>query len=518
MGKRLRPADAGQETVLENGLVDRWGISTEMPALFARPHQPLPSFIGCAKFFLEPLFRSWDAWMKKSLLSSLLALLCACPSSPTADETPKRPQPASTPKEKPADAPAPTKSTPERKTVVISAVGDILPHGAVKASADRHNLIKDGKSTNHGGYDSLFDLARVGFSDADIGFANLETPIAPKNELGTRSMVFNAPIDMVEALKHFNATVLSFANNHVYDQGRKGFIETIDNLEASGVVMVGSGRSMNEAYSARVVEKNGLKICFMAHARLLNGDLNPSSDKDPQVAYIPYGKGGKAPKERMLKAIREAKPGCDFLLMSIHWGIEYDAVPHGDDRAWAKEQLEAGVDGILGHHPHVLQPLEEHTTKDGRRTFVSFSFGNFVSNQTTIYPKGAPPAKTGNTRDSMILRVTVKAREDGKEGPQGVLEQVGFYPAWTDRDARPDEENVPAPPGAPDVIRAIVIDKEIEDAQKALDALAAKATLTEEEKAAQKTWKARLDLFSLRRKEMCKILDEKYILPLPPSR
>ena len=448
--------------------------------------------------------------MKQPLFALFLFASCGSDASkPT--EAPKQVLPGQAlPTQSPSSGPTPPKPIkPVKKSVTIAAVGDVLPHGPLKESAAKHNLVgSDGVSTNHAGYDTLFDRAKVGFTDADISFANLESPIAPKNDHGSRPFVFNAPVDLLGGLTFFGADVLSAANNHAYDQGRAAFSETQDNLDAAGFISVGVGRNQAEAYTAKVIEKNGLKICFLGQARLLNGNLQPKSDKDPQLFFVPYGKEGVDAKKKAIEAIKEAKKGCDFLLMSIHWGVEYELVPHGDDQVWAKAQLDAGVDGILGHHPHVLQPLEEYTTKDGRKTFVAFSMGNFVSNQTKAHNKGN--GKIAHTRDSMILRVTIAPRADGLEGPQGVLEKVGYYPAWTDRQTRPDEKSLGMP-----IIRGVVVDQEIKDAEQALATLKAKSTLTTEEQSDKKQWQERLNLFNTRRKELSKIVGEKYVLPLP---
>lgn len=442
----------------------------------------------------------------RSILLPFACLVAACAGPETAPTPAPTPAPTSAPVAPAPQADPKPAPKPSRREVKIAAVGDVLPHEAVRRSAEAHNVDgADGKTSNHNGYDTLFERARVAFDDADIVFGNLETPIAPVHNRGTRPFVFNAPIAMLEAMKWAGFDVVSFANNHAYDQGRDGFVETLGSLESVGLLGAGAGRSMEDAYRPRIVEEGGMKLCFMAMARLLNSDLQPESASEPQLAYVVYGK--KEVRKYALDAVAAARPGCDFLLVSIHWGTEYTISPASDDRALAKELLDAGADGILGHHPHVLQPLERYTTKDGRSAFIAFSMGNFVSNQGKNHKQ--PNGMDGHTRDSMVLRFSVKPREDGASGPQGILGDLGYYPAWTDREARPDEKGQKQAK----VIRAVILDQEIKDADAALAALEGK-TLSKEEKAAQAAWKARKATHTARKKSLAKVVGEEFVLDL----
>jgi poly-gamma-glutamate capsule biosynthesis protein CapA/YwtB (metallophosphatase superfamily) len=451
-------------------------------------------------------FSRGDSLRGRCLLTAaccLLLLGCNADATPPPAEPPA---PAPEAFGKPAKA---AEAAPAKTTVVIAAVGDVLPHSPVRASAERNDEKgPDGKSLNHRGYDTLFARALPAFKDADIAFANLETPIAPKNDHGTRPFVFNAPTDLLDALKAANVRVVSYANNHAYDQGRPAFAETLDNLDARGLLAAGSGRSAEEAYTPRVIEEAGMKLCFMGLTRLLNINLQPQSEADPQTAFIPYGAAGPAAIEKALAKVGEAKKGCDFLLVSIHWGSEYVTLPADEDVTFAKKLLDAGADGILGHHPHVLQPLKTYDTKDGRKAFVAYSMGNFVSNQTKSYPRGK---RIGHTRDSMVLRVTVE-RSEAATGPKGVLKAVGYYPAWTDRQTTPAEGAE-----AKTLIRGVLLDREIAEAKAALAALEGKALTADEEKA-KKAWAARQKEFEARRATILKIVGEELALPLPEEK
>ena len=421
-------------------------------------------------------------------------------------EAQKAPAPTSAPA---SLASKPAAEPPPKKTVVLIAAGDVIPHGSVKTAAENHSeYTPDNRTTNNGGYDKLFEKAKVAFKDADIGFVNLETPIAPLNDSGSRSMVFNANPELLSALKGMGVNIVSFANNHIYDQGRKAFVETLDNLEAYNLPAAGAGRTEEEAFAPRIIEQAGMKICFFAGVRIMNVDLQPKTAQEPQVVFFHYAAKYEPIKQKFLKAVEESRKDCDYILVSMHWGAEYVIAPSGDDVKLAKALLEAGADGILGHHPHVLQPLEKYTTKDGREAFLCYSMGNFISSQTALYTN--PTRASTWTRDSMVLRVVIE-RNDAATGPKGVLKELGYYPAWTDRDKTPAEKET----ASVGIIRPVLIEQEIADAEAAINELDAKGTLTPSEQADKKAWQNRIALMQRQRDELTKIVGKDFVLPLP---
>src|SRR5260370_4685352 len=89
---------------------------------------------------------------------------------------------------------------------------------------------------DHGGWDLLFSNVADIFRQADFGFVNLETPVAPKHSQGTKAFQFDAPVALLQALKFSGVKVVSFANNHVLDQGQAGFAESLDHLREQGLL------------------------------------------------------------------------------------------------------------------------------------------------------------------------------------------------------------------------------------------------------------------------------------------
>jgi len=159
----------------------------------------------------------------------------------------------------------------EISRVAFAAAGDVIPHQAVveaAAAADQaEKSLQQGSSgatkdnalptNDHGGWDSLFSQVADVFRQADFGFVNLETPVAPTHSQGTHAFQFNAPIDLVQALKANGIKIVSFANNHVFDQGNAGFAETLDHLREQGMLFTGAGSTAEAAWKPVILEKNG---------------------------------------------------------------------------------------------------------------------------------------------------------------------------------------------------------------------------------------------------------------------
>lgn len=293
----------------------------------------------------------------------------------------------------------------------ILAVGDIMMHQDVQRSARQSS----------GGLEGLWSDVEPLLHRADIAFANLETPVAPVTGQPGRPFLFNAPAELPAALRASGFTVLSTANNHAYDQGRKGVVETLERLRAAGLVPVGTGVDRQDAEQIRFVEAGGLRVAFLGFTGIFNIDLN-KEDTGPWVRPL-----DPAAAE---VAVRRARAQADAVVVSLHWGVEYSRQPTPRQREVAARLADAGADLILGCHPHTLQPVEvlEH---GGRRTLVAFSLGNFISNQDRTYQAGAEPPPEGDSRDGVALQCRlVKWRlPDGSTRVE--LQEPHCEPLWT---------------------------------------------------------------------------------------
>ncbi len=366
----------------------------------------------------------------------------------------------------PAPEPAPVLATPvptvarwPGPTVVakarIIAGGDVLPHTNVKNSAAAAAVPGDPAE----GWGVLFAGITERVRAADLAFANLETPVAPQAHRGTGSMVFNAPPALLGALRSTGFDVVSFANNHVYDQGRAGMAETLDQVRDAGLVLIGAGPTLDDARRARVLEVGGLKVAWIGATRLFNNRLNEGVDRPTAWELVV--------DEAVVEAQSAKAAGADAVILSVHWGREYHHAPDAAEVEAAHRLLDGGVDVILGHHPHVVQPIEAHETPDGRVGIVAYSLGNLISNQAYDYRFGVHPLSRGATRDGLLLAFDIVKKDYGPGAlPREVVSvaNVEALPVWTDSDAN-GRVVAPAP-----TIRVVETGPAIEAAYQALAA------------------------------------------------
>lgn len=363
---------------------------------------------------------------------------------------------------RPAVAPAPYPH--ELSRVSFAVAGDVIPHEPVRAAAEA-------AGGGVQGWNSLLDDVDDVFKAADFGFVNLETPVAPEHSKGSKPFMFDAPVALPEALKADGIKIVSFANNHVMDQGWAGFAETRDHLKEIGFRFVGSGDTASQMWQPLIVEANGIKVGWLGMTRWLNGNKNPDKDDQPHVNFFPYpGEGGGAAgadEAKVLDAVTAAKAQCDMLVVSIHWGTEYAPAPRPEDVELAHKMLDAGASVIVGHHPHVLQPIETYTTADGRMAVIFYSLGNFLSNQSRNYVDGLMPDKDGDPRDSMIGLFSAVKNDYGPAGVKIELGHVGMLPIWGENNRNAIAAGKAKAPN----IHPVLIDRELPKVQGNLDAL-----------------------------------------------
>jgi poly-gamma-glutamate synthesis protein (capsule biosynthesis protein) len=240
---------------------------------------------------------------------------------------------------------------------------------------------------------------------SDIAFANLE---CPASSLGVAypgkmpEVTFRAAGSALYGLKHAGFDVLSLANNHTNDYGPLALQETIDSLKLLGIEVCGAGADRASARSPAVLEVGGVRVAFLAYAEPLWSVVEADIDS-PGVAIID--------ESDIVEDLYAARKRADLVLVSLHWGEEHQGVPRERDRELARRLVDAGADGILGHHPHVLQGAEYY-----KGAPILYSMGNFVFDMIS-------PA----TYDSALARL--EFTELGAEAiPTGSSEEQGTSP------------------------------------------------------------------------------------------
>jgi poly-gamma-glutamate synthesis protein (capsule biosynthesis protein) len=310
---------------------------------------------------------------------------------------------------------APTPTPVVRTDMVIAAVGDIMMPASIQRAVAR----------NGHNYDILFEKISRDLH-ADLTFANLETQVDDASA-GSGYPKFNARPGLLTALRKAGVGVLSVANNHALDAGPAGLVRTLDNIEKAGILFTGAGRTKADAEQAVSVTANGVTAAFLAYTYGTNENIPGKKKGMPAVNIL---RAGSEPDLAAAAArVRKARTAADLLIVSLHWGEEYATEPTVWQRRVAGELIEAGADIILGHHPHVLQPIETYAAQDGRQGLIAFSLGNFVSSQNFGIANRNRADARALRGDGIILTIFTR-----KEHGRTSITRAEFLPVWTVRE------------------------------------------------------------------------------------
>jgi poly-gamma-glutamate synthesis protein (capsule biosynthesis protein) len=254
------------------------------------------------------------------------------------------------------------------------------------------------------GYDftPLYREVKELLAGADMAFVNQEAPLGGEGFAPSGYPMFNSPQQAGLALAATGFNVINQANNHALDKGAKAVLATADFWqEIPDVKFIGINRSEEERAEIRVTEAQGYRFAWLAYSYGTNG-------MPMAYSYLL----NLIDKEAMAREIEQAHELADAVIVSLHWGNEYQLKPSPQQRDLARFLADQGVTLVIGHHPHVVQPLEWQEGANGRSTLVMYSLGNFVSNQSQR-----------NTMLEGMLSVVFIANEDGV-----VIEDCGVIP------------------------------------------------------------------------------------------
>lgn len=205
-------------------------------------------------------------------------------------------------------------------------------------------------------------------SKADILFGNLEGPISDRGHDMGSPYSFRADPRVVTGLKLAGFDVMSVANNHIADWGREAMADTINILEQNNILVAGGGENINQAHYPKIIEKNNIKFAFLAYTPFANKFSEASQDSFGITDFD---------KEIIASDIKTAKTLADVVIVSFHFGEEYQTMANSFQVSLAHLAVDNGADLVIGHHPHVVQNLEKY--KD---SYIAYSLGNFVFDQT----------------------------------------------------------------------------------------------------------------------------------------
>jgi poly-gamma-glutamate synthesis protein (capsule biosynthesis protein) len=235
-------------------------------------------------------------------------------------------------------------------------------------------------------YSPYQSIAEIVFS-ADISFASLESPLTRQDlkKLSVRedeSPALCMPQSQFDRLKgdasrHF--TVMVTACNHSLDFGEEGVLTTRSSLKKAGICPVGTNEDPEGKGRGQIIETKGVRVGFIAATFGLNGKPLPEK-KEYLVNRIALNQtSGTVDLGLLEDQIAWCRlQRCDLIVASLHWGIEYEFFPASRQMTLAHQVIELGADLILGHHPHVIQPVEYYTSKRDpcRIAPIYYSLGN----------------------------------------------------------------------------------------------------------------------------------------------
>lgn len=210
---------------------------------------------------------------------------------------------------------------------------------------------------------------------ADVFMINNEFTFTDRGTaVAGKKFTFRANPGNVTYLQQMGVDIVSVANNHIYDYGEISLLDTLDTLETAGIPYVGAGRNLNEAMQPMYLIGNGMKIAIVS-ATQIERTANPETKEATENSA---GVLRCMDTTKLLEVIAEAKNNSDFVILYIHWGTE--SVENID---WLQEQqaeiyTQAGVDLIIGNHPHCLQKIEVKNSVP-----IVYSLGNFWFNSKT---------------------------------------------------------------------------------------------------------------------------------------
>jgi poly-gamma-glutamate synthesis protein (capsule biosynthesis protein) len=252
-------------------------------------------------------------------------------------------------------APGADKGQAPVRAISVVAGGDLLFDRGVR----RHVQEK--------GLRSLLAGLRQPLSGADLALANLECPLTLRITPRPKQYVFRCDPEVAIELRNVGFHALSLANNHSIDQGRDGLLDTMAALEGAGLVPLGAGRSQREAHRHHLIMAGGMQVALLAYVAIIIEGV-PFLEDLPAAAQLQ--------EETVAAEIAAARAEADIVIVTIHWGTEFRAEPSDEQRRLGRMLIDAGAELVLGHHPHVLQPVERY-----RGGVIAYSLGNLVFDQ-----------------------------------------------------------------------------------------------------------------------------------------
>lgn len=216
------------------------------------------------------------------------------------------------------------------------------------------------------GVDCAFDYpflnVRNVFANSDLAIVNLEGALTKSDKARPKKFNFKGDPAYARCLNEGNIDIVNLANNHFMDYSEEGALETIDSLNFHKINYCGGGINENDSSFLKVINRKGINVGFLGFAQV--------------GRYPPAGRlsAGTNPFDNdSFDKIKNSKYNCDILVISCHWGIERKPFPENYQVSDARKMIDSGADIVFGHHPHIIQGIEEYNGG-----IIFYSLGNFI--------------------------------------------------------------------------------------------------------------------------------------------
>lgn len=241
-------------------------------------------------------------------------------------------------------------------------------------------------------YKDRFDLPFKKISgflkEKDIVSINLETPLS--NHSRSYGIYLSNP-GYAKAIAEAGIKIVNLANNHIFDAGEIGFLDTMSYLEDANIFICGAGRDIQSARKGLMIQNNGIKFLFLGYTQYC--DLRYASIAADYPGILPLD------LNLIIEDIENAKKIGDFVFINLHWGLRNNNSVHSKQIEIAHELINAGADGIIGHHSHVVQGIEIYKQKP-----IIYSLGNFIFRHS----------HTNWQKDNYLAEIIVKEKKINK--------------------------------------------------------------------------------------------------------
>lgn len=311
---------------------------------------------------------------------------------------------------------------PETYEASILAVGDVMVHGPqLKAQYD--------SSTKTYSFDNNFKYVKKYIENADYSLANLETTLAGNDKYPYSSYpLFNSPDELADALKNAGFDLISTINNHSFDKGDLGVNRTLSVLKEKGFDTVGTRENVDDdEFIVKNINNINVGITSYSYGDITGSDkyLNGIKISDESKNKMNIFSSSDSDKAfETISSTLDKMVDTDIQIVIIHWGVEYSRNPSDFQVELAQKLCDAGVDIIIGSHPHVVQPTETIKSTDGENEcVVIYSLGNYISNQgrdnVGMY-----------SEDGLMVNIDMTKQSDEKEAK---VKKVTCIPTWTNK-------------------------------------------------------------------------------------